>query len=111
MFIIAPPGDVVGMIEEDFSLTETILVLKNSHNEAIFRVYIPKMQKLFPQKEMNLRVMSGGGMTQKGTISRTWNQDISHYCTNVYFVDAEMHPRLKALLLGAAFLLVSKRFK
>lgn len=96
----------MGLVEESFSISETILLLKNSHGETIFRISIPKNLTTFSPKELNIKVMSGGGLTQKGTISRTWNPDISHYGLNIYFADAEMHVRLKTLLIGAAFLMV-----
>lgn len=105
LFLIIPPGDVVGVIEEEFALMDTVLVLRNSSAEALYRITIPKKLKMFMPKERNFRVMSADGLTLKGSINRNWNTDLNHYTLNVYFVDPELNVRLKALFLSAAFLL------
>lgn len=106
MFIILPPGDVIGFIEEEFSLFSTELILRNSAAEALYRITIPKNYKFYMPKEHTFRVMSGDGLTQKGTIVRKWNTDTNLYTTNVYFTDPDLNVRLKSLYIGAAFLLV-----
>lgn len=110
MFIILPPGDVIGFIEEEFSLFSTELILRNSSAEALYRITIPKHHKFYMPKEHTFQVMSGDGLTQKGSISRKWNTDTNLYTTNVYFTDPDLNVRLKSLYVGAAFLLVSSAF-
>lgn len=110
MFIIAPPGDVIGFIEEEFSLFSTELILRNSAAEALYRISIPKHHKFYMPKEHTFRVMSGDGLTQKGSIVRKWSTDTNLYTTNVYFTDPDLNVRLKSLYIGAAFLLVRHFF-
>lgn len=107
MFIIQPPGDVIGFIEEEFSVFSTELSLRNSAGEALYRISVPKHHKFYMPKEHSFRVMDGEGLTQKGSIVRKWNSDTNLYTTNVYFTDPDLNVRLKSLYVGAAFLLVS----
>ena len=96
---------MIGVIEEEFALFDTVLVLRNSSAEALYRISIPKMSKFYSPKERNFRIMSGNGLTQKGAINRKWNADLNLYTLNVYFVDPDLNVRLKALFISAAFLL------
>lgn len=107
MFLIIPPGDVVGIIEEEFSLFTTELVMRNSNAEAIYRISIPKKNKFYMPKEKYFKVKDGDNLTEKGSIVRRWNSDLNLYTMIVYFTDPDLNIRLKSLYIGAAFLLVS----
>ncbi|XP_063701205.1 phospholipid scramblase 4 [Culicoides brevitarsis] len=105
MFIVKPPGDIIGFIEEEFSLLSTELSLRNSAGEALYRISVPKYHKFYMPKEHFFKVMDGDNLTQKGSIARKWNPDTNLYTTNVYFTDPDLNVRLKSLYIGAAFLL------
>lgn len=105
IFLIIPPGDVIGVIEEEFALFDTVLVLRNSSAEALYRISIPKTKKFHMPKERSFRIMSGDGLTQKGAINRQWSTELNVYTLNVYFVDPDLNVRLKALFIASALLI------
>ncbi|GAB0091771.1 Phospholipid scramblase [Sergentomyia squamirostris] len=100
-----PPGDLLGFVEEGYSFTTCDFVVLNGHKEIMFHICGPKSYTGYLPKEASFRMLSPDYLTQVGTISRSWNVDISMYSLNVYFTDQDLDVKIKALFLGAAFLM------
>ena len=103
--IWAPPGDFLGCIKEIFSVLSTEFVVENGNQDKLFRISGPALNFCTP-KELHFKVLSYDSLTQKGSITRKWNTDISTYTMNIYYSDPNMDPKVKALFIGSAFLLV-----
>ncbi|XP_055687144.1 phospholipid scramblase 4 [Lutzomyia longipalpis] len=99
-----PPGDLLGYVEEGYSLTTCDFVILNSHKEIIYHIAGPRSFTGYLPKEVGFRVLSPDYLTQVGTISRTWNADVSMYSLNIYFTDQDLDVKNKSLFIGAAFL-------
>lgn len=103
-----PPGDLVGLVREKSSFFDVEYIVENRNGETVAYVVGPsKLLCACNAKEMYLKVLSRDYATQLGTITRIWNTDISMYTHNVYYSDPCMDVKVKALLMGAAFLIVS----
>ncbi|XP_055623706.1 phospholipid scramblase 3-like [Toxorhynchites rutilus septentrionalis] len=102
----ATPGDLIGCIQQDFGLTSREIILMNGDLNTMFRITVPLAEAIRMPKETHFRVMDRDLRSQKGTITRAWNVGSSSYTNNIYFNEPELDVRLKALFLGAAFLLV-----
>lgn len=105
-----PPGDLIGLVRERFSITNEFIV-ENSDREILYRIVGENQFSCCYPAETHFRILSGDALTQKGNISRTWNSDISTYTINIYFVNSEMDVKQKALLLAAGFLFEYKFFQ
>lgn len=102
-----PPGNLLGYVEEGYSFTTCDFVVLSSYKEIMYHICGPKSYTGYLPKESSFRMLSPDYLTQIGTISRTWNSDVSMYTLNVYFADQDLDVKKKALFLGAAFLIVS----
>lgn len=105
-----PPGDLIGIVRERFSLINEFIV-EDSNREILFRIVGENSFSCCFPAETHFRVLSGDALTQKGNISRIWNTDISTYSLNIYFVNSELDVKNKALLLAAGFLFEYKFFQ
>ncbi|KAL9701767.1 hypothetical protein quinque_005208 [Culex quinquefasciatus] len=103
--IWATPGHLIGCIQQDYGLTSREIILMNGDLNTMFRIPIPLVDAIRMPKETHFRVMDRDLRTQKGTITRAWNVGSSSYTNNIYFAEPELDVELKALYLGAAFLL------
>lgn len=84
------------------------LSIQDANLGLIYQIEGPKSLTRCLPKETHFRIFSmGGGRTQVGSITRTWNADNASYSTNIYFNDPNLDVKRKSLFLGAAFLLVS----
>ena len=81
----------------------------NGDLDIMFRIPIPLVDAIRMPKETHFRVLDRELRAQKGTITRAWNVASSSYTNNIYFSDPELDVRLKALYIGATFMLVSVR--
>uniref|UniRef100_A0A1Q3FK77 Phospholipid scramblase n=1 Tax=Culex tarsalis TaxID=7177 RepID=A0A1Q3FK77_CULTA len=103
--IWATPGHLIGCVQQDYGLTSREIILMNGDLNTMFRIPIPLVDAIRMPKETHFRVMDRDLRTQKGTITRAWNVGSSSYTNNIYFAEPELDVQLKALYLGAAFLL------
>lgn len=103
--IWATPGTLIGCIQQDYSLTSREIILMNGDLNTMFRIPIPLLDAIRMPKETHFRVMDRDLRTQKGTITRAWNVASSSYTNNIYFSEPELDVRLKALYIGATFML------
>lgn len=51
--------------------------------------------------------MSGDHLREVGKIGHAWDRDLVSFTTNITFPELAVQPKYKALILAAAFLLVS----
>lgn len=103
--IWATPGTLIGCIQQDYGLTSREIILMNEDVNTVFRIPIPLTDAIRMPKETHFRVMDAELRVQKGTITRAWNVSSSSYTNNIYFSEPELDVRLKALFVGAAFML------
>lgn len=104
----APPGDLLGRIRETFSCFNTEYVVENANRDIIYQIEgPPRLVCICRRKEMHLKVLSNDQKIQHGMITRIWNTDICTYTQNVYFMDPNLDVNHKALMIGAAFLMVT----
>lgn len=105
----APPGDLLGSIRERYTISSANFALQNANGDIVGHIEGPTRCYwclCCNSRELFLKVFSPDGDRQIGSITRTWNTDISTFTQNVYFTDPQMDVQTKALFLGAAFLTV-----
>lgn len=103
----APPGDLLGRVKETFSLFNAEFIIEDSYGNIIYQIEgPPKFMCFCRAEELHLKVLSPDYVSQQGSITRIWNTDISAFTQNVYFAETNLDVKLKALFLGAAFLMV-----
>lgn len=103
----APPGDLLGRVKETFSLFNAEFVIEDPYGNIIYQIEgPPKLLCFCRAQELHLKVLSPDFISQQGSITRIWNTDISAFTQNVYFAEANLDVKVKALFLGAAFLMV-----
>ncbi|CAO1336105.1 unnamed protein product [Diamesa serratosioi] len=100
-----PPGILLGIVKEKFSLLTREFVIENEQGQVLVRMSIPFRSSLCMPHESHFRVMSPDLTQQLATITRLWNTDLSAYTINIYFADSSMDVKIKALYLGLGFLL------
>ncbi|XP_062549570.1 phospholipid scramblase 1 isoform X2 [Armigeres subalbatus] len=103
--IWATPGNLIGCIQQDYGLSSREIILMNGDLDIMFRIPIPFVDAIRMPKETHFRVLDRDLRAQKGTITRAWNVASSSYTNNIYFNEPELDVRLKALFIGAAFML------
>lgn len=110
--IWAPPGDLLGSIRERYTFLSADFVIQNATGEVIGHIKGPPRFWCccYNSRELLLKVFSADYRSQIGSITRTWNTDISTFTQNIYFTDPQMNVHTKVLFLGAAFLTVNSLF-
>ncbi|XP_058838544.1 phospholipid scramblase 4 [Topomyia yanbarensis] len=101
----ATPGNLIGCIQQDYGILSREIILMNGDLNTMFRIPISLQNAIRMPSEAHFVVMDRDMRNQKGTITRAWNVSSSSYTNNIYFTEPELDVRLKALFLGAAFLL------
>ncbi|XP_059620530.1 phospholipid scramblase 2 [Phlebotomus argentipes] len=100
-----PPGDLLGYVEQADSLTSCDFRVLHANKEVLYYIHGPHSWTGFLPSETSFRLMSLDMLTQVGTISRTWNSEISMHSLNIYFTDQDLDVKKKSLMIGAAFLM------
>ncbi|XP_058457096.1 phospholipid scramblase 1 [Malaya genurostris] len=101
----ATPGNLIGCIQQDYGLVSREIILMNGDLDTMFRIPISLKNAVRMPSEAHFVVLDREMRNQKGSITRAWNVTSSSYTNNIYFNEPELDVRLKALFLGAAFLL------
>lgn len=100
-----PPGDFVGFVRERITIYGVDFELLDRAGELVAQVKgPPKALCSCGMKEIFLKVLSPDYAQQLGTLTRIWNTDIATFTQNVYFADPCMEVKMKALMVGVAFL-------
>ncbi|XP_067633918.1 phospholipid scramblase 1 isoform X2 [Eurosta solidaginis] len=102
-----PPGNLLGRVLQSPSLmTPEYFIEDGSSGEPIFCIRGPDKSGFccfcLP-KEAFFRIDSGGDL--RASIDHKWLASKSQYTTNIYFSDAKLSAKERALILGAAFLI------
>lgn len=110
MEVWTPPGDFIGFVREKISIYNLEFEIVDKAEHIVGRIQGPARTLCkCGATEMFLKVLSADYAVQLGTITRIWNTDISMFTQNVYFSDPCMAVKSKALMVGAAFLMVTKQ--
>ncbi|XP_005177059.1 phospholipid scramblase 3 [Musca domestica] len=102
-----PPGNILGRIVQSPTILAPEFYIEDGvTGNPIFCVEGPKNTGFccfcLP-KETYFKIHSGGEL--RASIDRKWMNGKSQYTTNIYFSDAKLTSKDRALILGAAFLL------
>ncbi|XP_017464476.1 PREDICTED: phospholipid scramblase 2 isoform X1 [Rhagoletis zephyria] len=102
-----PPGNLLGRIVHSPTVLKPVYYIQDGvTGEPIFCIEGPENSGFccfcLP-KESFFRIHSGGDL--RASIDHKWVANKSQYTTNIYFSDAKLLAKERALILGAAFLL------
>ncbi|XP_034837983.1 phospholipid scramblase 2 isoform X1 [Maniola hyperantus] len=108
MEVTAPPGSVVGSIEQEWSICKPCYVIKNAAGDVVLRIKGPICTySICGDVEFN--VYSRDGETKVGKITKQWSGLAREMFTDSdYFgitFPMDLDVRIKAVLLGACFLI------
>lgn len=110
MEVSSPPGALVGVIEQEWSLCSPSFVIKNGSGEIVLRIEGP-FCTMSICGNVEFKVMSADGSRELGKISKQWSGLAREMFTDSdYFgitFPMDLDVRIKAVLLGACFLIVS----
>lgn len=105
----APPGTVVGTVEQEWSIFCPSYAIKNPSGETVLRIEGP-FCTFSICGDVEFKIMSADGNTQVGRISKQWSGLIREMFTDTdYFgitFPMDLDVRMKAVMLGACFLIV-----
>lgn len=112
MEVSSPPGTVVGTVEQEWSLFCPSFAVKNASGDTVLRVEGP-FCTMSICGDVEFKIMSADGNVQVGKISKQWSGLIREMFTDTdYFgitFPMDLDVRMKAVMLGACFLIVSLR--
>ncbi|KAH8237187.1 hypothetical protein KR038_006212 [Drosophila bunnanda] len=105
-----PPGNVLGRVVQSPTFTQPEFFIEDGNTgQPVFCVEGPANSGFccfcLP-RESYFKINSGGNM--RASIDHKWVASKSQYTTNIYFSDAKLTSKERALILGSAFLLVSR---
>lgn len=113
MEVSSPPGTLVGTVEQEWSVCFPTFAIKNPNGETVLRIEGPFCtMRICGDVEFNLT--SADGKTKVGKISKQWTGLVREMFTDAdYFgitFPMDLDVRMKAVMLGACFLIVSAIF-
>ncbi|KRF78479.1 phospholipid scramblase 3 isoform X5 [Drosophila virilis] len=102
-----PPGNVLGRVVQSPTFTQPEFYIEDGNtHQPVFCVEGPANSGFccycLP-KECYFKIHSGGDL--RASIDHKWLASKSQYTTNIYFSDARLTAKERALILGSAFLL------
>ncbi|EDX06567.1 phospholipid scramblase 1 [Drosophila simulans] len=102
-----PPGNLLGKVVQSPTFMQPEFFIEDeSTRQLVFCVEGPVGSGLccfcLP-KDCYFKIHSGGNM--RASIDHKWMASKSQYTTNIYFTDAKLTAKERALILGSAFLL------
>ncbi|XP_041975169.1 phospholipid scramblase 2 isoform X1 [Aricia agestis] len=108
MEVSSPPGTVVGSVEQEWSICKPCYVIKNASGDVVLRIKGPVCTfSICGDVEFN--VYSQDGETKVGKITKQWSGLAREAFTDAdYFgisFPMDLDVRIKAVLLGACFLI------
>lgn len=109
MEVTAPPGTVVGTIEQKWSIFYPSYVVKNTLGDVVFRIDGPFCACRCCCQDVNFKVYTPDGNTEVGRISKKWSGLAKEAFTDAdnfgVTFPMDLDVRMKATLLGACFLI------
>lgn len=113
MEVSSPPGTIVGTIEQEWSIFCPSFAIKNPSGETVLRIEGPFCTMTICG-DVEFQIMSADGKTQVGKISKQWSGLLREMFTDTdYFgisFPMDLDVRMKAVMIGACFLIVSVSF-
>ncbi|KAF2883007.1 hypothetical protein ILUMI_23145 [Ignelater luminosus] len=114
MEVSAPPGTIVGTVEQDWSICCPAFSIKNPTGDTVLRIEGP-FCTMSICGDVEFKVMSADGSTQVGKISKQWSGLMREMFTDAdYFgitFPMDLDVRMKAVMLGACFLIDAMFFE
>ena len=109
MEVSAPPGTVIGTIEQNWSLFRPNLSIKNANGETVLKIEGPCCTWTMCG-DVDFKIMTLDG-NQVGKISKQWSGLIREMMTDAdnfgISFPMDLDVKMKAVMLGACFLIVS----
>ena len=106
-------GNILGYITQQWSLLRPLFKIKNANGETVLRIEGPVCTFSMCGSDVKFKVLSRDSTVQVGTICKQWSgllnellTDADHFCIS-FPMDLDVN--IKAVLLGAVFLIVSTR--
>nr|CAH7766301.1 unnamed protein product [Callosobruchus chinensis] len=114
MEVSAPPGTIIGSVEQEWSILCPSYAIKNASGETVLRIEGP-FCTFSICGDVEFKIMSSDGQVQVGKISKQWSGMIREYFTDTdYFgisFPMDLDVRMKAVMLGACFLIDAMFFE
>ncbi|XP_046384287.1 phospholipid scramblase 2 isoform X2 [Ischnura elegans] len=114
MEVSAPPGTLVGTIEQEWSIFTPQFSIKNAAGEVVLRIEGP-FCTMSICGDVEFKIMSKDGATKVGKISKQWAGLLREAFTDAdYFgitFPLDLDVRMKAVMLGACFLIDAMFFE
>lgn len=111
MEVSAPPGTILGTVEQEWSIFKPSFSVKNANGEVVLRIEGP-FCTMSICGNVEFKVMSADGTREVGCISKQWSGLAREMFTDTdYFgitFPLDLDVRIKAVLLGACFLIVRR---
>lgn len=111
MEVSSPPGTILGTVEQEWSIFCPTFAIKNASGDTVLRIEGP-LCTMSICGDVEFKIMTGDGQTQVGKISKQWSGLVREMFTDTdYFginFPMDLDVRMKAVMLGACFLIVSK---
>ncbi|KAF4519485.1 hypothetical protein B566_EDAN010094 [Ephemera danica] len=111
MEISSPPGNVIGRVEQEWSLLTPKYRILDAAGNIVFRMKGPICHCSCCGRDVNFKVTTADGKTEIGKISKQWTGLLREAFTDSdYFginFPMDLDVKMKAVLLGALFLIVT----
>ncbi|GAB0100823.1 Phospholipid scramblase [Sergentomyia squamirostris] len=108
MEVSSPPGNVIGTVEQEWSICSPLFTLKDHTGRTVLRIEGPFCTISICGSDVNFQVLTLDGQVV-GKISKQWSglarelfTDADHFGINF---PMDLDVRMKAVLLGACFLI------
>ena len=110
MEVSAPPGVLVGTIEQECSILTPSFSIKNPNGDVVLRIEGP-ICTMNICGDVEFKILTVVGNTQVGKITKQWSGLMREVFTDTdYFgvtFPIDLDVRMKAVMLGACFLIVN----
>lgn len=107
--VSAPPGNVVGIVQQEWTLCIPSFKINNPSGDTILRIEGP-FCTFSICGDVEFKVLSADGNTQVGKISKHWTGLVREAATDAdnfgITFPMDLDVRMKAVMLGACFLIV-----
>ncbi|KAK6619408.1 hypothetical protein RUM43_012165 [Polyplax serrata] len=108
MEVSAPPGNLIGTVEQEWSLLSPKFNVKDAYGETVLKIEGPFCRIAFCGAA-DFQILSRDGQVQVGKISKVWSGFARELFTDSdYFgisFPLDLDVRMKAVMLGALFLI------
>ncbi|XP_015368430.1 PREDICTED: phospholipid scramblase 2-like [Diuraphis noxia] len=106
--VFSPPGCLVGIVEQDWSILTPIFTIRNAANEEVLKIEGP-ICRYSMCGDVEFKILSKDKTTVVGRISKQWSGLLREVFTDADFFGIsfpmDLDVRMKAVMLGACFLI------